>query len=129
MSVFLEEEMGISSDISPKNGSLFTSNNLTKAQMEIIYNTEAAEIYWSAFGTNGTYTGKSGRFKVDNINDSNRYTINTGNNTTMSFDIEYGKLIEGNTFSINTDTFGHPIAMNMFIDGRANLVSNLINLK
>ncbi len=125
VAIQLKDTMGMSSNIQGST-SLFSSvkdSSVTIAKKIVV---SPATISWRAINTDGSYAGKSGKFT---ITDSGNMTVNCGNNSTISFDVGYGTLIAGNTFSLQTNDMGKPINLNIYTKGKANVVSSSYNFK
>lgn len=72
-------------------------------------------ITWQKFDSTGSYTGTNGTIE---IGDAGTYLVDGS----ITFDIAAGTLVAGNTFSLNTDTNGLPVPMQLRLTGQANSI-------
>jgi flagellar hook-associated protein 1 FlgK len=79
-------------------------------------------IFWERLDKDGMSTGASGFLTVE---DEGRVSIIENGVETLSFDISKGRLVAGNTLTVNTDTLGNPDPLDLRITGRANSINDI----
>jgi flagellar hook-associated protein FlgK len=100
----------------PENDFLESGNLYRNFSTASLYADEGI-IKWEKFDANGLFTGEDGLITVEA---EGRVSIVESGVETLSFDIDRGSLVAGNTLIVNTDETGAPDPLDFTVYGSAN---------
>ncbi len=105
----------------PVNDLLEAGNSFRDSSTSTLYDGEGV-IQWKKIGLDGISTGDYGYLSVSDVG---TYSIEEDGIETLSFYLNRGSLVAGNTMALNTDTSGEPDPLALKVTEAANSVNDV----